>query len=241
MRTGNIGFGFGLLHFAFNLQLFTVINHWVYFTGGNSGVSGISRPAILTSTTSFYLFVFIIVLICYILMRIILSSPFRKVVQGIRENEERLTFLGINTKRFHLVVFIIGGLFASLAGILLTMLNLGAFPDYFSPLQSAEVLMMILIGGMSSFMGPTIGAGIAVFIDTEVSNYVNQWQGILGVIIILCVLIFRGGIHGRRKNKIRLSAALTRIIPWARKDKPRQKRQLKNGTGTNDTKGGWFS
>jgi branched-chain amino acid transport system permease protein len=174
-------------------------------------------------------------------MWVIINSPFGKVVQGIRENEERLIFLGINTKKFHLVIFIIGGLFASLAGILLTMLNLGAFPDYLSPLQSAEVLMMILIGGMSSFMGPTLGAAIATFISTEVSNYLNQWQGILGAIIILCVLIFRGGILGRRENRIRLSAAFTKIFPWGKKNKLRQKVRLTGNTRTNNPKSGWFS
>ncbi len=195
---GNDAMTFGLLHLAFNILLYTLINKWITFTGGEVGITGIGRPAILSGTTPFYFFVLASFLVCYALIGMILSSPFAKVAHGLRENEERLRFLGINIARFQLVVFAISGLFAAVAGILLSMLDKGAFPAYISLTRSAEALMMCLIGGMSSFLGPSIGAAIVVVFGTVASIYISQWQGLLGVIIIACVIGFRGGILRRR-------------------------------------------
>lgn len=196
---------FALLHLGFNILLYTIVNKWISFTGGNAGIVGISRPGLFSDTQSFYYFVLAAVSICYILMRILINSPFAKVTQGLRENEERLRFLGINIRRFQLVIFIISGLFAAVAGILLAMLDKGVFPTDISLTKSAEGLMMCLIGGMFSFLGPSLGAAIVVIISTVTSTYINQWQGLLGIIIIACVIGFRGGILGRRKSKSRLS------------------------------------
>jgi branched-chain amino acid transport system permease protein len=196
---------FALLHLGFNILLYTIVNKWISFTGGNAGIVGISRPGLFSDTQSFYYFVLAAVSICYILMRILINSPFAKVTQGLRENEERLRFLGINIRRFQLVIFIISGLFAAVAGILLAMLDKGVFPTDISLTKSAEGLMMCLIGGMFSFLGPSLGAAIVVIISTVTSTYINQWQGLLGIIIIACVIGFRGGILGRRKSKLRLS------------------------------------
>jgi branched-chain amino acid transport system permease protein len=134
----------------------------------------------------------------------IVNSPFGKVTQGLRENEERIRFLGIDSKRFQLTIFIFSGLFTAVAGILWAMLQRGAFPTYMSLILSAEGLMMCLIGGMSSFLGPSVGAVIVVLVGTVASTYVNQWQGLLGIIIIVCVLGFRGGILGSSKGAIGL-------------------------------------
>ncbi len=191
---------FGLLHLAFNILLSTLINKWITFTGGEVGITGISRPGILADTTYFFFFVLAWFVVCYIVIGIIVSSPFAKAAHGLRENEERLRFLGVNIARFQLVIFTISGLFAAVAGILLSMLDKGAFPAYITLTKSAEALMMCLIGGMFSFFGPTIGAAIVVVFGTVTSIYISQWQGLLGVIILACVIGLRGGILGRGRK-----------------------------------------
>jgi branched-chain amino acid transport system permease protein len=203
---------FGLLHMGFNILLYTVVNKWLAI-GGDAGIAGPIRPAFLTHSVAFNLFVLVVVLICYALMRRIMTSPFAQMAQGLRENEERLRFLGIDIKRFQLVIFTISGFFTSIAGILLAMLNGGAFPAYTSVLLSTQGLMMCLIGGMYTFVGPTIGAAITTIIVTEVSNYTYLWQGILGVIIIGCVLAFRGGILGKRKDAARSARGNGKALP----------------------------
>jgi branched-chain amino acid transport system permease protein len=198
---------FGLLHLAFNILFTTVVAKWIPVTGGDVGLTGLPRPHIFSGTESFYFMVLGIVLICYLIMRTIMNSPFGKIAQGLRENEERLIFLGINTKRYQLILFIISGFFAGVAGILLAMLNRGVFTSYVQLILSAQAMMMCLIGGVYSFWGPTIGAALVVIFSNTVSNYVFYWQGILGMIMIATVLGFRGGILRKRSGKTKASVA----------------------------------
>jgi branched-chain amino acid transport system permease protein len=191
---------FALLHLAFNILLFTVAAKWISLTSGDMGFTGVPRPGLFPGAFGLYLFVLLVVLICCILIWMITNSPFGRVMQGLRENEERIRFLGIDSKRFQLVIFIFSGLFTAVAGILWTILQMSVFNTYMSLILSAEGLMMCLIGGMSSFFGPTIGAAIVVLVSTLASTYVREWQGLLGLIIVVCVLGFRGGILGSRKS-----------------------------------------
>jgi branched-chain amino acid transport system permease protein len=185
---------------AFNILLFTVAAKWIALTDGDMGFTGVPRPGLFPGAFGLYLFVLLVVLICCILIWMITNSPFGRVMQGLRENEERIRFLGIDSKRFQLVIFVFSGLFTAVAGILWAILQMSVFNTYMSLILSAEGLMMCLIGGMSSFFGPTIGAAIVVLVGTLASTYVREWQGLLGLIIVVCVLGFRGGILGTRKS-----------------------------------------
>jgi branched-chain amino acid transport system permease protein len=191
---------FGLLHLAFNILLATLINKWITLTGGDSGIMGIPRPALFSGTLGFFYFVLVVVGICYVLLRVLMSSPFAKVAAGLRENEERLRFLGVDIRKFQLFMFIISGFFAAVSGMLLAMLDRGVFPAYITLTRSAEGLMMCLIGGMYSFLGPSLGAAIVVIISTVASTYLSQWQGLLGIMIITCVIVFQGGILREKRG-----------------------------------------
>ncbi len=191
---------FAMLHLAFNILLATVAGKWISLTSGDQGFTGVPRPGLFSGPFGLYLFVLIIVLVCYGLIWKIVNSPFGKVTQGLRENEERIRFLGINSKKFQLTIFAFSGLFAAVAGVLWAILQRSVFNTYMSLVLSAEGLMMCLIGGMASFFGPSVGAAIVVVIGTVASIYVNEWQGLLGLIIIVCVLGFRGGILGSKKG-----------------------------------------
>ncbi len=196
---------FGLLHLGFNRLLSILVLKWISFLGGEAGIMGIPRPTAFSGTLGFYFLVLIVVSICYGLVRMLLSSPFARATTGLRENEERLRFLGVNIRRFQLVVFVISGFFAAISGILLAMLDRGAFPAYLGLTRSAEGLMMCLIGGMYTFLGPSIGAAIVVIIGTVTSTYLTQWQGLLGIIIIACVIGFQGGILRPRRTGLQSS------------------------------------
>ena len=192
-------FTFGLLHMGFNLLAAILVTKWIGLTGGDPGMTGIPRPEIFSSPLAFYFMVLGVVVICYIIIRMIMNSPFGRMSQGLRENEERLIFLGVNTKRYQLVIFVIAGFFSAVAGILLAMLNRGAFPSYISILLSAQGMMMCLIGGMFSFMGPSLGACIIVLFSNITAIYTRQYSALLGVIMIVSVLTFRGGILRSKK------------------------------------------
>jgi len=197
---------FGLLHMAFAILFVTLVAKWIPLTGGDAGLTGIERLGIFSNNYYFYLLVLAVVVVCYVAMRIIMFSPFGRVAQGLRENEERLTFLGINTKTYQLILFIVAGFFCGVAGMLLAMLNRGIFPTYISLILSAQAMMMCLIGGAYSFWGPSLGSAAVIIFSNTVSNYTEYWQGILGMIMMGTVLGFRGGILRKRGTKIKLAA-----------------------------------
>jgi branched-chain amino acid transport system permease protein len=203
---------FGLLHLAFNILFTTIAAKWISVTGGDIGLTGVPRPRIFSGNISYYLMVLGIVIVCYIIIRTIMNSPFGKIAQGLRENEERLIFLGISTKRYQLILFIISGFFAGVAGILLAMLNRGVFTSYMQLILSAEAMMMCLIGGAFSFWGPTLGAALVIIFSNTVSNYVFYWQGLLGIIMVATVLGFRGGILRKRTSKMKIFAPRTNKV-----------------------------
>jgi branched-chain amino acid transport system permease protein len=203
---------FGLLHMAFNILFSTMVYKWINLTGGDTGITT-PRPDFLANNYYYFLAVLGVVLVCYLIMWIILSSPFGKVAQGLRENEERLIFLGINTKNYQLVLFVMAGFFSAVAGILLSLLNGGAYPAYSAMLYSAEAMMMCLIGGAFSFWGPTLGAGLVVLFSNVVSMYTQYWQGTMGVIMVAVVLGFRGGILKKAKRHSKLADAGNKTDP----------------------------
>lgn len=94
--------------------------------GSGSGIAGSLRPAGFTNTMEFFYLTLAVVVVCYIFMH----SSFGKISQGIRENEERLVFVGVNVKRVKLLSIVLASFFAAIAGILYAILNLGAFTTY---------------------------------------------------------------------------------------------------------------
>jgi branched-chain amino acid transport system permease protein len=198
---------FGLLHMAFGILIGTIVAKWIPVTGGDAGLAGLTRPGIFNDNYYFYLFALVVIIICYIIIHFIMHSPFGRIAQGLRENEERLVFLGLNTKRYQLTIFIIAGFFAGVAGILLALLNRGAFPSYVALILSAQATMMCLIGGAFNFWGPSLGSALVIIFSNLSSNYVFYWQGILGVLMVGTVLGFRGGIlrKGKSTHKVNLN------------------------------------
>ena len=151
--------------------------------GTGTGISGPVRPQLFYDTLPFFFFTLIIVALCYLIMYIVMNSSFSKVAQGLRENEERLTFIGINIKNYKLMLIVVSSLFAGIAGVLYAMLTFGAYSPYFSIDLSTEGLMMCIVGGMFSFLGPSIGAIITVLITVWISSFTQYHTAILGIIL----------------------------------------------------------
>ena len=116
------------------------------------------------------------------------------MLKGSRENLERLTFLGVNTRNVRLVAYMVSAFFCGIAGLLYSMRNMGAFPSMISANTSLDGLIMCLIGGMYSFFGPILGAAIITVINVQLPIFTQYYQAIAGVIIVLCVLFLQGGL-----------------------------------------------
>jgi len=174
---------------------------WRSLTGGDDGLPEVPRPNLglpwsLTDETPFYYFVlFCIGVGTFLLIRII-SSPFGFALRGIRESETRMLSLGYNVWRYKLAVFVLAATFAGLAGCLYVYYNRFVSPDYLQVVRSAEVLLMVILGGAGTLIGPAIGATLIVLLDNVVSTYTERWLLVLGVIYVVVALFAPRGIIG---------------------------------------------
>jgi branched-chain amino acid transport system permease protein len=174
---------------------------WRSLTGGDDGLPEVPRPNLglpwsLTDETPFYYFVlFCIGVGTFLLIRIV-SSPFGFALRGIRESETRMLSLGYNVWRYKLAVFVLAATFAGLAGCLYVYYNRFVSPDYLQVIRSAEVLLMVILGGAGTLIGPAIGAALIVFLDNVVSTYTERWLLVLGVIYVVVALFAPRGVVG---------------------------------------------
>jgi len=192
---------FAMLTLAFSQIVWAIAFKWNSLTGGDTGLIGVSFPAHLDSPTRFYYFTLVVVVLSLYLLRKLVNSPFGRILTTIRENPERTEFIGINVKLFQLIAFMISGFFAAIAGALFGIFNHSIFPDFIFWPQSAEVLIMSLLGGIYNFFGPLVGAAVLLYLRMQVSSFTQYWPLILGTILALILFFFPGGIVGFLKNR----------------------------------------
>jgi branched-chain amino acid transport system permease protein len=133
-------------------------------------------------------------LISYLILRVFVSSPSGKAVQGVMENESRMQALGYNTRTYKLIAYSLSGGLAGLAGALYSYFNFYVTPDLFGWVFSGQALIMVIVGGVGSLLGPALGAGFFIMAQEYLSSYTDYWQLVLGVIFVTFVLVGRGGI-----------------------------------------------
>lgn len=156
------GVYFSLLTLALSAMLYSIAFRWTAVTGGEDGLGGIKRPRVaginFDVALPFYALVAVIgFLVVYALLRFH-RSPAGTVLVAIRENEQRARFLGYNTDRYKLLAFTLSAGITGLAGSLLLFNNRMTSADPISVAFSGELLAMVVIGGMRSFLGPALGA-----------------------------------------------------------------------------------
>ncbi len=203
VRTG--GLAFALLTLAFGMMFYTIVWKWYDLTGGDDGLMGVPQPDIslggisLGSSgdpTSMYLFTLFMVLIAFLLTWRIIHSPFGAVLEAIRENEERASFVGINVRRYKLYGWMYACMLASVSGGLFILYRGYIGPTTMSAFAGAGVLMMVLLGGMGTLWGPIVGAGIFLFMQDYISTMTEHWELFVGLVVILLVLFMPRGFAG---------------------------------------------
>jgi branched-chain amino acid transport system permease protein len=202
---------FSMLTLAFAQIVWAVCFKWNSVTGGEQGFNNVPYPNLdwmdalpalsgLRSSDKYYLIVLVLIGVAFIALRRIVDSPFGRILTAIRENPERAEFLGINVRLYQLAAFVVAGTFAGLAGALFGIFNRGVFPDFAYWAKSAEVLIMVILGGFGSFWGPAVGAGMLVLLNHEINAYTTYWPLILGTILIVLLFAFPGGIVGAMQS-----------------------------------------
>jgi len=173
------------------------------FTGGENGMQGVPRGYLLglfdmQNNMALYYFVLTVFVIGFAIIQRTIHSPYGQVLKAIRENEPRAISLGYNVDGHKLLAFVISAALTGLAGSTKTVVfQLASLTDAHWHM-SGEVILMTLLGGVGTILGPIVGATVVVTLQSSLSNGpLGEWvHVILGVIFVLCVLLFRSGIVG---------------------------------------------
>jgi branched-chain amino acid transport system permease protein len=190
------GFYFAILTLAFGQLVWAIIFKWYGFTEGDNGITGIYIPEFLQNNVNLYIFTLIILIISFSIMKTILNSPFGLALKSIRENPERTEFVGININRYRLYAFVISTFFTGVSGALFAIFERSAFPSYAYWVTSGNAVIMTLLGGMHTFIGPSIGAVLILILESTIHSFTEYWPIVLGTVLILLVIFLPNGVFG---------------------------------------------
>ena len=194
------GVYFSLLTLALSALTFAIAFRWTAFTGGESGLGGIVRPAVgplnLENPAVYLALVSLIgFAVLYVLLRVT-RSPFGHVIVAIRENEQRALFQGYDTQKYKLGVFVLSATVTGLAGALLVFHHRIASAEPTSVAFSGELLAIVVIGGMRSFLGPALGALFYILARELLSIYTENWLFWFGLAFVGFIIFSPTGLVG---------------------------------------------
>ncbi|WP_051236148.1 branched-chain amino acid ABC transporter permease [Ottowia thiooxydans] len=189
---------FSFITLAMAMLLYNMIEIWAPLTGGDQGLTGMIRQATLFGTpvsTGLPRYHFITGVFCVsaFAMYALIRSSFGTTLRMVRDNESRCAYLGVNVYVTKLAVFILAGLFASVAGVLATLLVSGAYPTMAFWPTSGDAIFAILLGGSRVFYGPLAGALLLRLLVDGTTRYTGNTSLVLGVLILAIVLLVRKG------------------------------------------------
>ncbi len=199
---------FGMLQLSLGSLIWAIVFKWYSFTGGDDGIHGVPLPSMISSITGSYYFTLIVSAIALLLMYMIVNSSFGRIFQAIRDNPERSEAIGVNVKAHQLVGQLIAGFFAGVAGVLFVTVEGSVFPDLLFWHLSLEILIMCLLGGWFTFLGPMLGAAIIVALRTYVSVYTEYWTLVLAIILMLLIYFLPEGVLGYFLERFKSREAL---------------------------------
>jgi branched-chain amino acid transport system permease protein len=191
------GVYFLLLTLALGMIVWGVCQRWTSVTGGENGLRGNARPALLADPTVFYYFVLAVGLAATGLMWRLVRSPFGLALKGIRESESRMRSLGYHTTRHLFLGFLFSGAMAGLAGVLYAWFNSFVSPSTVALTQSVKGLLMVIVGGVGTLFGGAVGAAVIIVLENVASSFTERWSMVLGALFVLTMIFAPEGIVGK--------------------------------------------
>ena len=196
-----------MLTLAFAQIVWSILFQWEAVTGGSNGILGIWPQAPFDDRAAFYLLTLAIVLAGILLLRCFLFAPFGYAMRAGRDSALRAEAIGINVKRVHWIAFAIAGAVCGAAGAVFAFAKGTISPDLAWVSRSIDGMVMVLLGGLQTLSGPIVGATVFTWLQDSIMRQTSFWRGLLGVVILILVLVFPGGIvgtlarrfHARRK------------------------------------------
>jgi branched-chain amino acid transport system permease protein len=195
------GIYFAMLTFAFQMLLYTIALKATGLTGGDDGITGLKPPGVLGQPAVYYYFALALVSGSLYLLYRLVSSPFGYTLRALRSNARRVEHIGVDVRAHQLATFIVSGAFAGLAGALFALSSGNVFPGWLNWTASATPIVMAVLGGVHTFLGPALGAAVYVVLEVLVSGRTEYWPLTMGVIILVLVLLMPDGLMGLRRAR----------------------------------------
>jgi branched-chain amino acid transport system permease protein len=194
------GIYFAMLTFAFQMLLYTIALKATSVTGGDDGLTGLKPPGLLAQPIYYYYFALAFVAgAIYVLYRLV-SSPFGFTLRALRANARRVQYVGVNVRAHQLAAFVASGAFAGLAGSIFALSTGNVFPGWLDWTASATPIVMAVLGGVHTFLGPALGAAVYVVLEVMISGKTEYWPLAMGGIIVALVLAMPEGLSGFRRK-----------------------------------------
>jgi branched-chain amino acid transport system permease protein len=192
------GIGFLMITLALGQIVWGIAYRANTLTEGDNGLRFPARPhpfgLDISSAPKFYWFTLAVFAIALFVIWRLTRSPFGAALQGARDQPRRMRMLGHNVWLIQWFAYVLSAFWGSIAGLLYVYYNLFISPHAISLQQSAEVLLMAILGGASTFAGPIVGAVIITLVKNVVSSYIDRWNSLLGAIFVIVILFMPFGI-----------------------------------------------
>ena len=190
---------FALLTLAIQMMFYNTILSWQDFTGGDQGLTGgFAKPPFLGIDLGrpdhVYYFITAVVVLSLGFLWHITKSPFGHALRMIRDNANRVEFLGLDVRGYRLAAFVISSAVASIAGAMMALYVSAAYPNFGYWTMSGEAIFVIMLGGLNTFLGPMVGAVILSLLNHFVTAHTKYYGLVLGVIILFYALVLRKGL-----------------------------------------------
>lgn len=197
------GIYFAMITIAIGQMFYFIAFRWNTVTGGDDGLSGFARTPldlfgyhIQLESIAFYYLVVVCFAIGVGILGVVLRSPLGHTFVAIRDNSQRLKFLGVPISTYVWISFGISGFIVALAGSLDALLDNFTSPNTLHWALSGDFVIMAVLGGMRTFWGPLVGAVIFVVAQDYISSATDNWMTFIGLLFIVVVLLFPLGILG---------------------------------------------
>ncbi len=192
------GIYFMMITLSVSMCAWGLAYRWVSLTGGDTGIVSIPRPRLgfVTGGLEFYYATLVLFSVCLTLYLLLVWSPFGKTLVGIRDSESRMRVLGFNVWLHKYLALVIAGAFAGLAGSLYAYYNGFVGPNTVDLAHSMQFVLMVIVGGPGTLVGPVIGAFIVTFLEKAVSVFTERWVMVLAAVYVVTALWAPRGLLG---------------------------------------------
>lgn len=200
------GTAFAMLHLAFGQLMYVLALKLRGITGGEDGIGGFPIPELnifgivsidMADPTNFYYFAVTVLGLSVLFLWFFTKTPFGSIMIAIRDNAKRVDYLGFKVPQSKAIIYTVSGCFAGVAGSIYALFqNLISAYDGFHVMVSFAPIIMTMVGGITSFFGPIMGAGIFGIIEELTSRYTERVELVMGLILILVIMFAPMGFLG---------------------------------------------